>query len=106
MNQKLYVAQSPTVAARNLGGEMMIMSGQDSTLFTLDEVATIIWESADGLSTLDEIVNLRICPEFDVEPAVAVRDAEALVEELAQLGILRVSREPILDSNLSGRCPK
>lgn len=99
MSRHLYVARSSAVAARKLGGEMMIMSGRDSTLFTLDEVATIIWESANGLVTLDEIVGLRICPEFDVEPATAVRDAESLAEVLAQHGILLVSRKPILNSN-------
>lgn len=99
MSQNFYVARSSAVAARKLGGEMMIMSGRDSTLFTLDEVATIIWESADGLVTLDEIVELRICAEFDVEPASAVRDAETLAEALAQHGILLISREPILDLN-------
>jgi hypothetical protein len=99
MSQNLYVARSSAVAARKLGGEMMIMSGRDSTLFTLDEVATIIWESANGLATLDEIVELRICTEFDVEPATAVRDAEAMAEALVQHGILLISREPILDSN-------
>ena len=36
------------VAARAVGGEMMIMSAKDSTLFTLNEVAMAIWEAADG----------------------------------------------------------
>jgi hypothetical protein len=99
MSQNLYVARSSAVAARKLGGEMMTMSGRDSTLFTLDEVATIIWESANGLVTLDEIVESRICAEFDVDPASAARDAKTLAEALAQHGILLISREPILDSN-------
>jgi hypothetical protein len=103
MKQKLYVARSREVAARKLGDEMMIMSGRDSTLFTLDEVATIIWESADGLLTLDEIVALRILPQFDVEHARAVRDAEELAEALAGRGILVISGEPIRDSNLPRR---
>jgi hypothetical protein len=99
MSRHLYVSRSPAVAARKLGGEMMIMSGRDSTLFTLDEVATLIWESVNGLVTLDEIVRRRICAEFDVEPATAVRDAETMVEALAQHGILLISPEPILNSN-------
>jgi hypothetical protein len=106
MSQNLYVARSPAVAARKLGSEMMIMSGLDSTLFTLDEVATIIWESANGLVTLDEIVELRICSEFDVVPATAVRDAESLAEALAQHGLLLISRQPILNSNAPVVSPK
>ena len=48
---RLYVARNPKVAARSLDDEMMIMSGRDSTLFTLNKTATILWQSADG-STL------------------------------------------------------
>ena len=37
---KLYLTRNPKVAARSLDGEMMIMSGKDSTLFTLNKTAT------------------------------------------------------------------
>ena len=94
MNGKRYVAQSSEIAARRLGDEMMIMSARDSTLFTLNEVATVIWEAADGSTALDEIVERRVCVAFEVEPSVALRDAEALAEELAGHGILLLSDEP------------
>lgn len=94
MNNHRYVARSSEIAARRLGNEMMIMSGRDSTLFSLNEVATVIWEAADGLTTLDDIVEHRICQEFDVEPAEALRDAQALAEALAEHGIFLVSDEP------------
>jgi hypothetical protein len=74
---------------------MMIMSGRDSTLFTLNRTATILWQAADGTTPLDEIVQARICPEFDVEPAEALHDAEALARELASHEILQISEEPI-----------
>lgn len=92
---KLYVARNPRVAARGLGGETMIMSGRDSTLFTLNKTATILWQAADGNTPLDEIVQQRICPEFEVEPAEALHDAETLARELAGHGILQLSEEPI-----------
>jgi hypothetical protein len=92
---KLYVARNPRAAARSLDGEMMIMSGRDSTLFTLNRTATILWQSADGTTSLDEIVARRICPEFDVEPAVALQDAETMARELASHEIMQVSEEPI-----------
>ncbi len=92
---KLYVARNPRVAARSLGGEMMIMSGRDSTLFTLNKTATILWQAADGNTPLDEIVEHKICPEFEVEPAEALQDAETLARELAGHGILQISEAPI-----------
>ena len=92
---KLYVARNPRVAARILDGEMMIMSGRDSTLFTLNKTATILWQAADGNTALDEIVARRICPEFEVEPAAALQDAETLARELASHEILQISDQPI-----------
>lgn len=93
---KLYIARNPKVAARGLGGEMMIMSGRDSTLFTLNRTAAILWQSADGATALDEIVDRKICAEFDVEREEALKDAETLARELASHEILQVSEEPIM----------
>lgn len=92
---RLYVARNPRVAARSLDGEIMIMSGRDSTLFTLNKTATILWQSADGATPLDQIVEHKISPEFEVEPAVAMQDAETLARELASHEILQVSEQPI-----------
>jgi hypothetical protein len=74
---------------------MMIMSARDSTLFNLNEVGSIIWQAADGETTLEEIVARKVCAEFDVEPAEALRDAESFVKELAEHGIMIVSDNPI-----------
>jgi|SRR5580704_2546759 len=92
---RLYVARNPRAAARSLDGEMMIMSGRDSTLFTLNRTATILWQSADGTTPLDEIVTRKICPEFEVETEVALRDAENLARELASHEIMQLSETPI-----------
>jgi Coenzyme PQQ synthesis protein D (PqqD) len=97
---QIYISRSNSVAARELGGEMMIMSATDSTLFSLNETATIIWQAADGKTPLTEIVELRICREFDVEPEEAYRDAEELVQELARLGILMLSDQPVSNAQL------
>jgi hypothetical protein len=96
---RLFVARNPRVAARSLGGEMMIMSGRDSTLFTLNRTATILWQAADGCTPLDQIVQERICAEFEVEPAEALRDAESLARDLARHEILQISEEPIPQPN-------
>ena len=91
----LYVARNTAIAARALGEETMVMSAADSTLFTLDEVASVIWEAADGKTPLDQIVVDRICAQYDITPEVAFQDAKALVENLAQHGILRLSDQPL-----------
>jgi Coenzyme PQQ synthesis protein D (PqqD) len=89
-----YVSRSHSVAARELAGEMMIMSATDSTLFSLNETATLIWNAADGKTSLRDIVENKICLEFEIDPETAYRDAESLVSNLAELGILQLSSEP------------
>lgn len=90
-----YVARSKYVAARMLGEEMVIMSGRDSTLFTLDPVGTVIWNAADGQKTLEQIVDERVCVEFEVERETALVDAREFIGELAGHGIVLISEQPI-----------
>jgi hypothetical protein len=92
-----YIARSSAIAARLLGGEMMVMSTADSTFFTLNEVATVIWQAADGRTPLAEIVANKICQEFDVDREQAQRGADHFVDELSQHGILLVSDRPLLN---------
>ena len=94
---EIYISRSSTIAARMLAGEMMVMNSVDSTFFTLNEVATAIWQAADGRTPLREIVEKRICAEFDVSPDEAQKDAADFVAELSQQGILRVSDHPITE---------
>jgi hypothetical protein len=91
----VFIARATQVAARSLDGEMMIMSARDSTLFTLNPVGTVIWQSADGKTPLAEIVERKVCAEFEVDPAEAMKDAEGFVNDLASHGILVVSGDPI-----------
>ena len=55
MSKKIYIARSPRIAARMLGEEMLVMSGHDSTLFTLNPTATILWKAADGATRLSKV---------------------------------------------------
>jgi hypothetical protein len=73
---------------------MMIMSAVDSTFFTLNEVATLVWQSADGCTPLSDIVASKVCREFDVDPEQAGRDVEQFVDDLSQHGILLTSDTP------------
>jgi hypothetical protein len=92
-----YIARSSSIAARMLAGEMMVMNSADSKFFTLNEVATAIWQAANGQTPLSQIVREQICEKFDVDYAQAQADAEHFVAELAEHGILLVSDQPFTD---------
>jgi hypothetical protein len=101
MKNNRYVARSKAIAARAIGDETMVMSATNSTLFTLDEVASVIWAAADGVTPLDEIVANKICAQYDITPEAALKDAEALVEGLAEHGVLLISDQPLASSSSS-----
>lgn len=92
-----YIARSKTIAARRLGAEMMIMSAMNSTFFTLNEVATAIWQAADGRTPLSTIA-ARVSSEFEVSDAQALADTQQFVKELSPHGILLVSDQPLAEA--------
>jgi hypothetical protein len=103
VSDKRYLVRSTAIAARVLGDETMVMSATDSTLFTLDEIATVIWEAADGTTSLDDIVTNKVCVQYDIAPEVALRDANFFVEQLAEHGLLLLSDQPIAQSSSSSK---
>jgi hypothetical protein len=90
-----YVAKSTSVASRLLGDETIVMSTLDSTLFSLNPTASVIWEAADGTMPLSRIIQEKVCTQFDVTPEQAIADAEELITALAEHGILVVSDRQI-----------
>ena len=96
-----YILRRRETAARQLGDETMVLAVLDSTLFSLNEIAGIVWRAADGKTPLREIVANAIVPVFDVGEEAAYRDALELVEGLAGAGILEVADAPLVAKNES-----
>ena len=61
MSNPLYILHSSDVAARRIGDELMIMLARDSSLFSLNETAALLWQAADGKTPLAEIVAHTLC---------------------------------------------
>ena len=49
------MSRAERLAARRVAGEMVILSADDSSLYVLNELGTILWEAADGRTPLREI---------------------------------------------------
>ena len=94
MSAPLFLLRSDNVAARRIGDELMIMFARDSSLFSLNETAALLWDAADGRTPLAEIVARELCPRYAVDPATALRDATELAHGLAERGILQVGDRP------------
>ena len=90
----LFVARADRLAARKVGGEMVILSADDSSLLVLNEVGTAIWEAADGRTSVEAIAD-AVCEQYDVDPAEARRDVDAFVEALAEAGVVTTSSQAV-----------
>jgi hypothetical protein len=97
----LYIAHGRRLAARTLATETVILKADDSGLYVLNEIGTLLWGAADGVTPLATIVERLICPRFDVDAASACEDAAEFVRALGDHSILTVSDRPITSEGMA-----
>jgi len=93
MNE-IVVTRGERLAARRVAGEMVILSADDSSLYVLNELGALLWEAADGRSTLRQIVETVVCPEFEIDADTAIGDALDFLQQLEAFGIVSLSVSP------------
>jgi pyrroloquinoline quinone biosynthesis protein D len=76
------------IVVRRVGDESVVVPvrnrvGDLDSIFTLNEVASRVWELLDGQRPVDQIVGV-ICDEFEVAPDVADADVRELLGSLEQ----------------------
>jgi hypothetical protein len=82
------------VVVRRVGDESVVVPvrnrvGDLDSLFTLNDVASRIWELLDGRRPLNAVVE-TICEEFEVAPDVAAKDAGDLIRTLEEMHLVEV----------------
>ncbi len=80
-------------AHRCMDGEAVVVSLKARTFFSLNQTAALIWQKADGQSTIKDIAQ-KIHREFDVDYATAEKDCLAFIRELSDKGLLDILAEP------------
>ena len=89
-----YIARNTRLGTCTLAGEALIVTPADSRIYNLNSVATCIWQAADGQSRLTQIVEERICAEFDIDRDTALADALAFVDDFCARKLLLKSESP------------
>ncbi len=89
----LYLRQNPDTPARTIDGEAIVITPEDSTLHTLNDTATFIWDRADGTRTLDAIV-VEMLEEFEVDEETLRADALVFVDDALARNLLLTSESP------------
>jgi hypothetical protein len=83
--------RNPKLAWREIDGEAVIISPEDSHVHELNETASIIWANADGKHSVDELAGV-IAARYEVELTEAKADVDELVEVLSAKGLLMPSK--------------
>ncbi len=77
---------------RNIAGDVILVPVGDSSLtlkglMTLNETAEFIWDRLADAADAAELA-AALCSEYEVEPAEAMTDVEALLAQLKELEII------------------
>ena len=78
MNRVDHPQQHPNAAWREVEGEVVIISPEDSFLHELNETGSFIWKHATGELSTEEIAG-RLAMEFDVSDETALADTCEMV---------------------------
>ncbi|RJO65891.1 MAG: PqqD family protein [Myxococcales bacterium] len=81
--------RNPRVATRTIDGQAVAVSPDDAMLHTFNEIGTLIWELADGKTSLDAIAR-EVADRYEIGLAQATADVASFCEELVERGILEL----------------
>lgn len=73
--------------ARTLEGETVLLNLSTEEYFSLNDVGSLVWDLADGQRTIADITQV-IVAEYDAERAEVLDDMLALLDELADAGLV------------------
>jgi hypothetical protein len=94
-----HYAKDTHLVTRCIAGETIIVPvrsnvGDLNSIYTLNEVGTMIWELIDGKNSAVQIIE-AICRDYEVGPEEASKDTVFLLESLEEAGLIA----PLTESN-------
>ena len=86
-------ARESGVVTRAVAGETVLVPVRERVadldyVYTLDAVATFVWERIDGKTSVDALLG-AILEGFDVDEPTAVADLGELLADLREAGLVR-----------------
>jgi hypothetical protein len=87
MNLNKTITLSPEVISQEVSGETVLLDLESENYFGLDEVGTRIWQLIKETGDLQAIYN-TLLDEYEVEEQRLQTDLEALLSEIAGLGLI------------------
>jgi len=88
MMDRIILRPSDNAQGANMEGETVLLDLSTGRYYTLNRVGSVIWEHCTGHNTVSDI-HAKLCERFEVAPERALDDLIALVNQLAQEGLLQ-----------------
>jgi len=79
--------KNPALAWREIDGETIIISPNDSVMHELNDTGSFLWKNIDGRKSAAELAELLV-ENYEVAPDIALSDTQALLEEMASRKLL------------------
>ena len=79
--------KNPSLAWREIDGEAVVISPEESVMHELNGTGSFIWRHVDGQRSAAEIAEL-LAAEYDVTSEVALADTQTLLADLAERKLL------------------
>ena len=89
MDLKQTITLSPEVISQEVSGETVLLDLESENYFGLDEVGTRIWQLIKESGDLRAIYDTLLA-EYEVEEEQLHTDLEALLGEIAGLGLVKM----------------
>jgi len=79
--------KNPALAWREIDGETVIISPNDSVMHELNDTGSFLWKNIDGEKSAAELAELLV-ENYEVTPDIALSDTQALLEEMSSRKLL------------------
>jgi len=79
--------KNPALAWREIDGETVIISPNDSVMHELNDTGSFLWKNIDGKKSAVELAELLL-ENYEVTPDIALSDTQALLEEMSSRKLL------------------
>jgi len=86
-----YPLRAEDAAWRTVGGELIVVSAGSANIVALNGTAALVWEMADGVTSVDEMAD-ALAEAFDVAAPDAEHDIEEFLGVLDSEGLLSAER--------------
>ena len=83
-----YIVQNDNLSSRIIDNEVIILT-EDGHLHVLNEIASLIWQNADGKTKVSEITE-KIRKEYEVDLETAKQDAIGFIKELKMKNLVTI----------------